>query len=210
MMTTISDFQIQGRLVDWTPLLEEWLLATQRFYRLVAHGGAAYKYNERGHVSILAGAAWRCGWGAISEFKRRTPTMPQAGRADLWLHTGTTQFLCEAKFDWDGPFLGKTTRLLQAACDDAIKKYLPAADETPCGIAFLCPCFPRSNGGALLQGIEDVICSVRALQVDACAWSFPECERFAQGEHNDYLPGIVLIARVPTMPGVPVVRHVSG
>lgn len=108
------------------------------------------------------------------------------------------QFLCEAKFKWVGPDLGEANDVLQKACDDAIKKYLPG--ETPCGIAFLCPSFPRSDEDALLHGIEQVISSVHNLAVDASAWSFPECERFAQGQSNDYLPGIVLITRIPTTP----------
>lgn len=55
MTNTISGFQIQNSFVGWMSLIEEWLLATQRFYRLVVNGETAYKYNERGHVSILAG-----------------------------------------------------------------------------------------------------------------------------------------------------------
>lgn len=178
MESTISGFSVSKNLASWTPLLEEWLLTTERFYRLAYDSKGLYKYNERSHVSILTGAAWRCGWGAICEFKRKKSDAERAGRADLWLRSFDRHFLCEAKFKYVGIRANTAMETLERACADARKKYIKG--ETPCGIAFLCPSFYLDKKN-LNSDIENFVNELQKMKVDACAWCFPSCERFAEG-----------------------------
>ena len=185
-------------MISWVPLFEEWLLTTNRFYRFASkkgseaskEGSEVYKYNERSHVSILAGAAWRCGWGAICEFKRKKKGVGRAGRADLWIHSFDQQYLCEAKFKFVGPAANGAEAILQHACEDAKIKYVNR--EIPCGVAFLCPSFSR-NQDQLEFEIHNFVSKIQNFRADAFAWSFPASERDTEGESNDYLPGIAML-----------------
>jgi len=197
MTGTICGYHVAGRegLSGWETLLEKWLSAARLFYEAVPVGkdgsSQVHKDNERLHVSILAGAAWLCGWPAACEFKRAKEGGGHAGRADLWLKpTDGDPYLIEAKFDWDGFRLGKAEGLLQAACNDAGEKQPGDEKEIKCGVAFVCPSFSRSNDDALAKEIGKVIIRLHDLSADAIAWCFPGTERSAPS------PGILLAARL--------------
>lgn len=203
MTATICGYDVARKelLCDWQTLLEQWLCAARRFYDAVPTDGEdrshVHKDNERVHVSILAGAAWLCGWSAVCEFKRAKNSTDRAGRADLWLKPlGSNPYLIEAKFDWDGPGLGKAEGLLEAAYTDAKDKR--NGDEAACGVAFVCPSF-SCNPEDLAGEIERVVDRLRLLTASssadaavagAVAWCFPATERSAPS------PGILLAARL--------------
>lgn len=196
--TSVSGFSVGENLESWILLLEEWLLTTERFYRLAGQNKGIYKYNERIHVSILAGAAWRCGWGAICEFKRKKSDTERAGRADLWIRSFDKDFLCEAKFKYVDEKANEALETLERACSDALKKYTEM--ETPCGVAFLCPSFyiEKNTLNPDIESFVDIIQDMKNnMQIDACAWCFPTYERFEKGGCNDYLPEIALIVKIP-------------
>ena len=196
MTATICGYHVAGKeeLSGWEALLEQWLCAVRLFYDAVpgeeSGSNQVHKDNERLHVSILAGAAWLCGWPAVCEFKRAKDDTERAGRADLWLQTEEgKRYLIEAKFDWDGPRLGKATGLIDAACGDAGKKRAQDGNEIACGVAFVCPSFSR-NAADLANEIGKTVAQLLNLSADAVAWCFPGTERDALS------PGILLAARL--------------
>lgn len=201
-MDDIAGYETQNDLISWTPLLEEWLLATKRFYRLVDDANN-YKDSERLHVSILTGSAWRCGWAAINEFRRKKQRESgnSTGRADLYLHSGDKQYLCEAKFTWDGFTLEKVNYALAEACNDAKAAIGSFTNEIPCGVVFISLSLPKSEENEeISSSILNVVETARTIYVsegaDLVAWSFPTSRRLLPGTHRDYNPGIIMIARV--------------
>lgn len=103
MAETIRGYHLKGRkgLNHWDALLEEWLLAHERYCRIYKDN-PAYWYTERPNVSILNAAAWQCGRIALQEFKTEKKVRgeePWVGRGDLWIRTdsvGKEEFI-EAK-----------------------------------------------------------------------------------------------------------------
>ena len=100
---TIRGYHLKGRkgLSHWNALLEEWLLAHERYCRIMKEHDAAHWYKETPNVSILCAAAWRCGRVALQEFRTEKKVQGQRriGRADLWICTdndGKEEFI-EAK-----------------------------------------------------------------------------------------------------------------
>ena len=70
-MQTIRGYKIINRksMQHWASLLEEWLLVNERYCRVMKGEDAPFIYNERAHVGLLAGAAWRCGRISLEEFQ---------------------------------------------------------------------------------------------------------------------------------------------
>lgn len=187
------------KLKHWVPLFEEWFLGIERYCRLTDED-APYWYNERANISVLAGAAWRCGWVALEEFRceKKKGREKKTGRSDLWMMSDSkTEELVESKF---GFLALRSTRFqefaegyIDAACRD-VKK----VDETgtPTGVAFLSPHLPISYEGEMEDKIEKAISKIFSIQHDAIAWCFPRSTRsLSVPKGKRIYPGVILIAR---------------
>lgn len=96
-----------------TPILKNWCFLHD-FYARHQMDDAAYWYNERASISILAAAAWQQkNWVALEEYSTRkvNPTYDgeaaheradRSGRCDLFIgsNLGNAQFAIEAKHCW--------------------------------------------------------------------------------------------------------------
>ncbi|MDE0156601.1 MAG: hypothetical protein OXS28_13505 [Gammaproteobacteria bacterium] len=91
---TVRGYHLKGKkgLNHWDALLEEWLLAHERYCRIMKGYDSAHWYKETPNVSVLCAAAWRCGRIALQEFKTEKKVRgeePWTGRGDLWICTDT-------------------------------------------------------------------------------------------------------------------------
>lgn len=215
-METIANYIIKNKrnLGHWDALLEEWILSIERFSR-ISHGDVPYWYNERANIGVLAAAAWRCGRIALEEFQYEkidvssngeadeTTQKKWNGRCDLWISNDRSEEIVEAKFKWLNMRSEKMNKFsiscLDAAVSDAANT--KGNDEIKAiGVAFL-PVYAKADEVGDIEALEKVIAktviSACKSQADLVAWSFPKRLREHIGEkYNNYLPGIILLAKV--------------
>ena len=219
---TIRGYHLKNRkgLSHWDALLEEWLLAHERYCRIMKGSGdpAAYWYAEIPNVSILSAAAWRCGRIALQEFSAEKIVQDQgtkAGRADLWIRTdtdGKEEFI-EAKHK-SVSLSGIKDKDGLPAIRTAMKEAREAAKETKRG----------QNGGTALaivfasaytlkSSIKNRKIEERVVEIDkqikefckgikssadyhALAWCFPKETRTLQYPKGSYYyPGIAMLVK---------------
>jgi hypothetical protein len=189
-----------SRLQDWESLFEEWILAIERYCRLVPDK-APYWYTERANVGLLAGAAWRSGWIALEEFQanRTEDNVGWRGRLDLWLRSASAAYVIEAKLEW----VSLTSHLvepginsLDEACSDVLNLVL-TEDQTRVGIAFCVPYIKRNLASQVDQKVGDLLDLLNRVNHDAIAWCFPSCTRaLLDRKQEEVYPGIILLARI--------------
>jgi hypothetical protein len=193
---TERHFETRKALSHWRLLFEEWCLNVERYCR-ITNNDAPYWYNEQAILSIMAGAAWRCGWVALQEFSM-AKLKGGKGRADLWiLSSFGTEELIEAKF-------AKTSVVAHNLADTA-EQYLVIAREQvlntnetgdKIAMAMFAPYVSRSHQKNLESNLLRFVDQLQSVKHDALAWSFPEATRSLNAGDGYVMPGIVIIARV--------------
>jgi len=144
-MESLRGYKVKGRkgMSHWPCIMEEWMLAIERYTRIMNVDDAPYYYNERANVSVLAGAAWKAGWVALEEFQSEKGYKNKAktnGRTDLFFANETAEELLEAKFKWICMGSKNLSRMVEetmiAACDDAKKTRANSTEVKAIGIGF--------------------------------------------------------------------------
>ena len=204
-METFRGYKIKGRkgLSNWSSLLEEWLLAIERYCRLMDGEDAPYYYNERANISVLSGAAWRAGWVSLEEFQQEKGYSNQKkknGRADLWLASEKDSELVEAKYKWICMESNEMARIIneimESASDDVKKSRASSKNIKAIGIGF----FPVYKNKKHVQDIDKLIESTinefKKQNFHAMAWCFPkEMRGYVSKKSNNMLPGIIMLAK---------------
>ncbi len=181
-------------LWTWTGLLG----STARGW--VADDDCMWWYTERALVGTLAAASWMNGGQALEEYS--TPKGRGAkkypGRCDLYLYTGSTKFVAEAKLHWcnvgvsgRGGIDGVKEKL-GIACGEA--RTLTGYGARRLGMVFVVPRYPwsrRSHGYELLSAWQTQLLKLR---VGALAWSLPLAARNLRSTSYVY-PGVAVIVR---------------
>ncbi len=207
-MENIRGFRIKGNrgLSHWAPLLEEWMLATERFCRVSKGADAPYAYTERAHVGLLAAAAWHCGWIALEEFQHEKGVKYRpkwGGRGDLYLVSNGRSELVEAKFRWlsfrANKFQELATQMLAEAVDDA-RHANGAKDFSGVGVAFLSFYAPPSSKKPIIEHINPCVEKLLAVKSDAVAWCFPRETRGMENDSGEILPGTAMLIRDAELP----------
>ena len=218
MTETISGYYITGRkgMNHWHPLIEEALLAIDRYSRVMGGEDAIYMYTERTCVGLLAAAAWRCGWVALEEYqleKHDANKSRRLGRADLYMASEYTEDSVEAKYKWlhlknTAPSPAIFDPTLAWALGDAVESKNQDDDSTYSGVAFF-PVWCRTTVKTEEQAkqskehtedtLEDLvnayIHAATQSRAHVVAWSFPATARTMQIEGNDaYWPGVIMLA----------------
>jgi len=200
----------RGKLRHWSGMIEEWLLNIERYGR-VTDGDVPYWYNERANVSVLAGAAWRCGWVALEEFQtEKQEPVPEEGdvidakrwkgRCDLFICSDVRSDTIEAKFKW----LSLNSRDIEGQSSQLLDKALSDAHNTSCGesihavgVAFI-PFYIKE--AALSEDIDELIDGaldeMKKIGADLIAWCFPEFMRDNVSEKGYIHPGVVMLAKL--------------
>ena len=216
---TIRGYHLKGKkgLNHWDALLEEWLLAHERYCRIMkgSEDPAAYWYTEIPNVSILGAAAWRCGRIALQEFSAVKEVWREGswvGRGDLWICTdtdGKEEFI-EAKHIFvslSGAKDGLPT------IEKSMEKARKAAEETRRGqnagtalaVVFASVYAPKSSikkreSDEQVVEIDKLIkafCKKIKSSADyhALAWCFPKETRTLQHHKGRYYPGIAMLVK---------------
>lgn len=212
-LETVAGYRIKGRrrLTHWAPLMEEWLLATERYCRIMCGEDAPYLYTERANIGILAGSAWRCGRVALEEFQHEKGLRTREkrnGRADLYLAWEEGEEFIEAKFGWLGLHLkpenqmARISSVLAEARLDGKHSIGKVPDTQGIAVAFL-PCWqPSAEYDSLSENIRKTVRQIRSSRFGLVAWSFPKLGRNIEGKGgNNVLPGVVLIAETCSFEG---------
>jgi hypothetical protein len=204
---TLRGYQIKNRkgLNHWEPLLEEWLLCTERYCRVAAGEDAPFIYTERANIGVLAGAAWRCGRAALEEFqyKKGYRNKPKwNGRADLYFISENREEMIEGKFGWLSLASPKNApkrveAVLAIAISDT-KKTKGTHIGTSClAVAFLPTWLPAKRSDVLEKRIVETISSLIDSDFHAVAWCFPKEYRRIESDMGNYTPGIVMAVSNP-------------
>ena len=203
-METIRGYLLKQRkgLSHWEALLEEWLLAVERYCRIMGGDDAPYWYNERSNIGVLAGAAWRCGRIALEEFQyekgyRNKPKW--LGRADLWLASEELEELIEAKFKWISlRSRNGISEIVQDVLDNAVidaKKSDGIGESGKVIASAFCPLYTKQKDiNEIDELIEDVLEELFSSDYHAIAWCFPKETRKIVSEGN-ILPGVVMVVK---------------
>lgn len=204
-MENIRGYLLKQRkgISHWEVIIEEWLLAVERYCRIMKGDDAPYWYNERSNIGVLAGAAWRCGRIALEEFQyekgyRNKPKW--LGRADLLLASENYDDLVEAKFKW---LSLKSRNGISNVVQDVINNAVIDAKKTEgighsdkvIGIAF-CPVYAKKKDiNEIDDLIEDALEDLRYSDHHAIAWCFPKETRRNVSEKGNILPGVFMIIK---------------
>jgi hypothetical protein len=188
-----------GKFRNLEKILWTWVKLNERFFSQKRDG--SWWYNERASISVLAAAAWMTGGVALEEFfaKKKQKGREHAGRTDVYLKMGKSEFACEAKFMWlsakSTNAISRIEKTLKEACDNAEEN-----DKSGklLGVCFVTVYVAERNVaefGNLIEELQNKICS--ELEFDAIAWSFPaKAREELKGEKDKRLhPGSFLILR---------------
>jgi hypothetical protein len=203
-MAELTDRGISlGSLQTLSPVLEEWLRINEDW----EEGDAAWWYNERTVLGILAGAVWRCQGRAIEEFltekrhsQKRRGSYP--GRCDMVFGIGEEEFWCEAKQCWSNIGNGekaiqKVRKNLEKAVQD-VKKGIPK-DIQGLAIVFVVPIVKvtPSTKQKIDEYIANFIELLQQIEGVTLAWTFPQDKRNLDWSEDDkeYFPGGVLVLK---------------
>ena len=210
MAETIRGYHLKGNkgLNHWDALLEEWLLAHERFCR-ICKDDPAYWYTETPNVSILGAAAWRCGRIALQEFKADKKVRgkeARVGRADLWICTDTDakEEFIEAKHkfvslsgakDKDGlPAIITSMEEATVAANEA--RQGQGAETAALAIVFVSAYAPKRSIDEIDQLIKDFCETIKSsADYHALAWCFPKETRKLQNKNGYYNPGIAMLVK---------------
>jgi hypothetical protein len=203
-MMTHRGFWVKNRkgMGHWDALLEEWLVAVERYCRIFDGSDAPFIYTERANVGLLAGAAWRSGRIALEEFQYEKGFKYKSkwnGRADLYMASEDQQELVEAKFRWLSLSANKMEEIASNTLDDAVvdaRICNGGREDIRCiGVAFL-PMYSKKKYADILEArIGEAVNRIGTLNVHAMAWCFPKEVRTLEGLHSNLLPGVIMIAR---------------
>lgn len=191
------------KLKHWVPLCEEWLLSIERYSRIMEGGDAAFGYNERANIGLLAGAAIRCGSIALEEFQstKLHDKEEKRGRADLWIcNENSQEEIIEAKFKWLSLNSRNEVTLVQgvlnAACDDAIKSRCGDKDVNGVGVAFIPLYIKETKVDNLGEQVENILQSLdKNIKCDLMVWCCPKEEATYAFDNGDITPGIIMLAK---------------
>ena len=189
-------------LQHWATVLEEWLLLNERFSRIKGGGASAFGYGERANVSLLAGAAWRSGYIAITEFAhlKESGGDSQKGRADLEISTPDCTDVIEAKFRWvelsSKRRRDKIREVMVEARVDALRSQKPDQYRHAIGMAFVGTYIKGKRKAHMDDLILQTIRQICEEDFAMVAWSFPSEERKEPTLEGNYTPGVILTARL--------------
>ena len=210
---TIRGYHLKGKkgLNHWDALLEEWLLAHERYCRIMkgSEDPAAYWYTEIPNVSILGAAAWRCGRIALQEFSAVKEVWSEGswvGRGDMWICTDTAgkEEFIEAKHKFVSLSGAKDKDGLPATIKKSMEEARKAAEETRQGqnagtalaVVFASVYAPKRSIDKIDQLIKEFCETIKSSSdYHALAWCFPKETRTLQHHKGRYYPGIVMLVK---------------
>ena len=209
-MYSVEGFYTRGtKLSHWEPICEEWILLGKRYSRMTEYGENAFGYGELPNVSMLAGAAWRCGYIALQEFAwDKQKENGRSGRADLYLcNTEYTEEYIEAKFDWlslqSRDPSGVIDKAMKNALNDAVRTKQSSRHIKTVAVSFIAIYSKLTDYDEIYEALETQIQAIWQMPMngrkpDLMAWNFPE-KLWQEGNRNtetkDLSLGVIMLAQ---------------
>jgi hypothetical protein len=217
MLTDLSRFVACENLPALEDTLWEWIHLCERDTRLEGWKDASWWYNETTSVGMFAGAVWRSGGTALSDFttkrfdvesEQRTSTdKSRHGRCDLYFRTGQKEYYAEAKQVWS-PF-GLKADFRQSDIENSFEKAFSQlnrldegtkqekiADTHKIALVFVVPYISKLYEDRINTQLETWTHKVQDIKHDALAWTFPPKTRTMEEEDRKILcPGVALLIR---------------
>ena len=209
-MYSVDGFYTRGdKLKHWEPICEEWILLGKRYSRMTEDRESAFGYGELPNVSMLAGAAWRCGYIALQEFAwDKNNETGRSGRADLYLSNADyADEYIEAKFDWLSLQSRKPENIINKvmgkARNDALNTKNNRRAIKTTAVSFIGIYTKLSDYDEIYDAIEKQINNlwkmpVHGRKLDLLAWNFPEKlwnESNRHTDSNELTPGVIMLAQ---------------
>lgn len=179
-------------LAPLEPILRSWIACIEHYVDVWQGDDLPYWYNERGNVSVLAGAAWRAGWLALEEYQMGKHGTEHkeltGGRNDLCLANSQHEFYIEAKV----AYLNITeldrsaSRLAQIAFDAVQDARRLSCDAQKVAAVFIAPY--AADGHLKDAQIERFINMLNARRDDALAWVRPAMDTLPLSHENRVYP----------------------
>ena len=200
----------QKRQLDhWAGILEEWILATERYCRVCGGYDAPYFYTEQANVGLLSAAVWRSGGISLTEFQSEKGAKHRpkwGGRVDLWLQAGNIEQVLEAKLLNISMHANREINDVIAQSMDAALKDAKAtrgnSDADALGAVFVIPHIAVSRVGSLDNFEEQIEAFIENILQEnnyhAAAWCFPKEMRYDLEDpfKDGYLyPGVMMLVR---------------
>lgn len=221
--STISGYLVKSRqgMDHWNAILEEWILATERYSRICEGREAPFVFTEVANVGLVAAAVWRSGGIAMQEYvaEKGVKHRPKwTGRVDMWLNCNGKEQILEAKMNTlpvhhTQEIDGFISSRLSVALEDA-RQSRGATDVDSLGALFVVPSITFNQVSKLEETDEDDAYQRiledyidRILETNnyhGAAWCFPkemrcnpEDEGYEDGIKSDgkIYPGVVLLLR---------------
>lgn len=199
----MKDIKIKNEKFEqhFQSILDRWIDLINHYTENIADKDAAYWYNERATLSVLAGAAWKCDYFALEEFCHPKATCKTSwnGRVDLWLQCKEEQYVIEAKQIKVSipPQRVTTLKRIQSALQRARRDVVCSAEseQTGLGVVFVVPKIPLSHKSQAETLVSHFVQELEQIDYDLLAYTFaPESETtFGNGLY----PGVALLGRVP-------------
>ncbi len=193
--------------------LWEWVHLCERDARLEEWKDAPWWYNETTSVSVFAGAIWRTGGTALSDFatkrfdvespERKETDKSRHGRCDLYFRSGGEEYYAEAKQVWS-PFglqadTHKAKEMINAnfiRANSQLDRLDEVETETKIALVFIAPYISTSYLNQADRLLEKWKQALREMEYDALAWTFPLETRQLEDKGRDrYFPGVALMIR---------------
>jgi hypothetical protein len=207
-MYSVDGFYTRKDLSHWEHICEEWIVLGKRYSRMTLGGENPFAYGELANVSMLAGAAWRCGCIALQEFYwDKDNDTGRAGRADLYIcNINEDEEYIEAKFDTLSLQARSSQKVIETvmgkARNDALNTKNSRRAIKTVAVAFINIYSKSSDTEEIYDAIESLIdkiwdMNIHGRKLDLLAWNFPEKLWNEKSRSLDgYLtPGIIMLAQ---------------
>lgn len=208
-MHSIDGFYTRVQLQQWEAICEEWILLGKRYSRMTEYGENAFGYGELANVSMLAGAAWRCGYIALQEFSwDKDSSTERSGRADLYLcNSDETEEYIEAKFGWLSLQSRAPEKIINnvmgKARNDALKTKNSRRAIKTIAVSFIGIYTKLSDYDEICDALEEQLegmwkMDLYGRKLDLLAWNFPEKlldERSRHPDSGNLTPGVIMLAQ---------------
>jgi len=199
-----------GKFAELKPVLRKWHNLNS-VYLNKNEFDCPWWYNERASISILAAAAWKCGYTALEEFstvKRKVKRdRHEPGRCDLRIRVGSKEFQFEAK--QVRARLGNKRKkddikIIWESILDSLNRArrdagrLDSKGVKRLGLLFVSPIIPITLSDDLDDRLDNLIDLLKKKkkrnEIDAISWFFANDWKSFKDEHNIY-PGVFLLIR---------------
>jgi hypothetical protein len=192
-------FEVFEKLSHWDKLLEEWATCISLYCTTYEGKDTPFWNKQIANTGILSGAAWRCGWIGLMEWRNQKRGDIRE-RNDLLVTSQYADDYIEAEITEIYPTnVNRVDNSLRAAYNSALLNFTYPSSKSVNKVAVVyCGLRVRSREfGNTDDSIKRAIDQMKQhRRWDALSWCFPSCIRDLFDDDGSIVPGIILVAKV--------------